>query len=450
MSVRQNNSKDMTVGPIWKNLYDLSAPMVVGIFAVMSISLVDTYFVGKLGTNPLAALSFTFPVVLTIMSLAIGVSAGAASIVSRAIGAKDIQRSRHLSTDSVLLSFLLVLVLTVIGYFTIKPLFFLMGARGEVLDMIVRYMEIWYISMPFLVIPMVINALIRAAGDSFWPSVTMIATAVINVTLTPAMINGWWFFPAMHIEGAAISTLIAYICGFIFAGIIIFVRANMLTLQKRSLAKTFASWKEISKIALPAAAGNALYPITTGIITAILATYGEEVVAAYGASTRIESFACIPMFALSAAIGPVAGQNWGADKNERVYEAQKKSYIACFIWSSFTFFVFLFLSGWVAEQFSSDALVQPYIKNYLLIISVTFWGYGFCIVAAGCFNAIGRPYTALVYYSLRCFVMCVPFCFVISLIFRDVEYIFYAIALANVLSGALIAYHALKQCKACP
>lgn len=448
MVKNKSNAGDMTEGPIWQKLLNLSAPMVFGIMAVMSISLVDTYYVGELGTKPLAALSFTFPVAFTIMSLAIGLSAGSASVVSRAIGSKNEEKTKSLSTDSIMLSFLVVLILSIIGYMTIRPLFSFMGADDEVLGMVERYMKIWYISMPFLVIPMVVNALIRAAGDAFWPSLIMILSALINVTLTPAMIHGWWGLPAWHIEGAAIATLIAHIFAFLFAGAIIIFKKRMITLNWRGIEKTYQSWLEITKIAMPAAAGNALYPLTTGIVTSIMAGYGDEAVAAYGSATRIEAFACIPMFALSSAIGPICGQNWGAGKKDRVFQAQKQSFITCLVWSIFLFILFLGIAPMLANQFTPNPNVSNFIEHYLLIVSATFWGYGVSIIAAGCYNGIGKPVRALAYYAIRCMMMYAPFCWIASIVSDDVVYMFYAIALANVLSGVLIAYDAMKRCKA--
>lgn len=445
MASKANNARDMTRGPVWQKLASLSGPMVLGILATMSISMVDTYFVGELGTEPLAALSFTFPVTFTILSLAIGLSAGSASVVSRTIGANNTEESKQISTDSIVLSFLTVLVLTVGGYFSIRPLFALIGAEGAVLEMIVRYMQIWFISMPFLVIPMVVNALIRAAGDAFWPSVIMIISSLVNITLTPAFINGWWGLPAMDIEGAAIATLIARILVFVMAGTLIIFKERMVTFKRRTISEIIESWQSIAKIAVPAAFGNAIYPLTTGVVTSILATYGNEAVAAYGAATRIEAFACIPMFALSSAIGPVCGQNWGAGNKDRVKTAQWQSYGACFAWSLLLFAAFVLFSDVIANQFSDDTKVAKFIGQYLSIVSITFWGYGVCIVAAGCFNAIGKPYTALCYYLLRCFVLYIPVCWVISIFYDDVSFIFVGIATANLISGSLIAFHGLRK-----
>ncbi len=440
-----DDRKDLTTGSVPLNLYRLSAPMTLGIAAVLSISLVDTYFVSKLGTQPLAALSFTFPVTLTITSLAIGLSAGAASVVSRSIGEKNKERTRRLSTDSLILSFLFVIPASILGYLLIRPLFSFIGASGEVLELIVRYMQIWYISMPFLVIPIVSNGLIRAAGDAFWPSLIMIGSASVNIALTPAFIFGWGFFPELHIEGAAVATLIARIFVFIFALCIIIFREKMVAFIIPPIKEIVSSWLEIIKIAVPAAAGNMFYPVCIGVATSLLSQYGDSSVAAFGAATRIESFACIIMLALSSAIGPFSGQNWGARKYDRIRKALKDSYLVCFVWSIFLFGAFWFLGDIIATQFSSDAETKEEIALYLHIISLTLAGYGISIIAAGCFNAIGHPYIGFVCYLVRCGLLYIPLVYVSTLFYNDVTYVLYAIAAANIISAVVIGYFSINN-----
>jgi putative MATE family efflux protein len=443
----QNDKRDLTQGSVWENLYKLAGPMVLGIIAVLSISIVDTYFVGKLGTKPLAALSFTFSVTMAIASLSIGLSAGAASIVSRAKGAKNKDKVCRSSTDSLLLSLLIVFIICIIGFFTIDPLFSLLGAKGETLHMVERYMRIWYISMPFLVIPMVANGLIRSLGDSFWPSVSMTLSAIINIGLTPLFIFGFGIIPAMNIEGAAIATAIARCLSFFFALHILGIREKMLTLKFPSISKIWESWKEIFRIGVPAALGNATNPIAIGIVTAIVATYGDEAVAAFGAATRIESFAAIVMLALSAAIGPMAGQNWGAGKRDRVVKAQKVSYKTCVVWSFVLAFFFFFTNDLIASLFTKDQEVKELISLYLLIVPISLWGYGITIVSAGCYNAINHPYIGLSMYLIRSAVFYVPLSWFAALIFNDVIFIFVAITIANIIAGGIVAFYALRKIK---
>lgn len=419
-------------------LIGLALPMMFGIIAVLSVSLVDTYFVGRLGTNPLAALSFTFPVTLAVSSLSIGLGAGAASVVSRAIGASDRDDAKALSTAALCLSVLIVIAISTLGYFTIRPLFSLLGAQGEVLDMIVRYMRIWYMTMPFLVVPMVANAIIRAVGDAFWPSLIMVGAAVVNIATTPAFIFGFGPVPALDIEGAAWGTFVARFTTLIFALYIIIKREKLVDFTLPPIRELMSSWWRVLKVAVPAALGNMTNPVGIAVVTAIIAGYSASTVAAFGVATRVESFACIPMLALSSAIGPMAGQNWGAEQKDRVVRALILSYGMCVIWAVVLTAVLWILGPSIAGIFASDATVADEAARYLKIVPMTLWGYGVVIIGAGAFNALGKSVTGFAFYLTRTALLYVPLSFIGSLLAGS-EAVYIGIALSNALAGATVA-----------
>lgn len=436
------SARDLTIGSLWKVIAVLTFPMIIGIMATMSVSMVDTYFVGKLGSNELAALSFTFPITITIASLAIGLGAGAAAVVSQAIGAKNEKEAKRLSTDSLLVATLIVVVISFIGLLTIEPLFMLLGARGEVLTMIERYMWIWYISMPFLVIPMVANAIIRAVGDAVWPSIIMIGAAVINIIVTPTLVFGWGFIPAYNIEGAAYGTLIARVFSLVLALYVAYYRKKMIVLFVPALSEIAQSCKKVLKVGIPAGVGSAVNPFGVTIVISVIATFGAETVAAFGVATRIETFACIPMFALSASIAPIVGQNWGANKKNRVLQAVRYCYLLCCVWSMFILLVLYFLAEPISQALASDAAIAKESASYLGIATVGLWGYGIVIVSAAAFNALGRPLSSLSYYLFRTVLLYVPLS-VIAGVYFDIKAVYYAIAAANVLSGLTIGWYTL-------
>ncbi len=438
-----SDSRNLTTGPVWARYLALAGPMVFGIIAVLSVSLVDTYFVGKLGTNPLAALSFTFPVTLTVTSLSIGLGAGAASVVSRAIGSGNRREAKRLSTDSLALALLIVGVVSCLGYFTIRPLFSLLGAEGEVLDMIGRYMRIWYISMPFLVMPMVANALIRSAGDAFWPSTIMIAAAFVNIATTPVLIFGWGPIPAYDIEGAALGTLVARFATLLFSMLIIIYREKLVTFRPPPLEELLSSWRRVVAIGVPAAAGNMVNPIGIAIVTAFLAGYGSETVAAFGVATRVESFSAIPMLALSSAIGPIAGQNWGASRKDRVVEALRLSLWVCLAWAAFLGIAFWFFGEPIASVFASEAAVAEEAALYLRIVPISLWGYGIVITAAALYNSVGKSGTGFGYYFTRSILLYVPLSWLASSLFGSRE-VYIAIAVSNAVAGVLVAVYAFR------
>lgn len=161
-----NKRARLTEGPVARTLVNLTIPMLLGLVGIAAFNLVDTYFVGQLGTAELAAMSFTFPVVMIVGSVAQGLGIGVSAVVSRAIGEKNEHRVKRLTTDGLLLSVLVVAGFVVLGLSTIDLVFRFLGATPEVLVLIEQYMRIWYLGVIAVVIPMVGNSAIRATGDT--------------------------------------------------------------------------------------------------------------------------------------------------------------------------------------------------------------------------------------------------------------------------------------------
>lgn len=412
--------------------------MIFGIIAVFSVSLVDTYFIAKLGVDALAAISFTFPVTLTVTSLSIGLSAGAASLISRTLGKGDKQDARVLAADALLLALVFVTILSVIGFFISETLFSFLGASGKILELLVGYMKIWFISMPFLTVPMVANGIIRATGDAFWPSLIMILAAILNIVFTPLFIFGWGIFPELHMEGAAWGTFVARVISLVFALYILINRKHLLSFSFRSFDKIKAAWKVIIKIGLPASLGNATNPIGLTVVTAIVASLGDHSVAAFGVATRLEAFVAIPMLALSSAIGPIAGQNWGAEKYHRVRSALIWCYCSCVIWALLSSIIFVFFAESLSAIFVKDEIISAQSSAYLKIVPFSLWGYGVVIVAAGAFNALGYSMVGLSFYLVRTAILYVPLSWLASLFFQ-IEGVFYAVAISNVVAGVVVS-----------
>lgn len=431
-------NRDLTEGPVGAHLVRLATPMVLGILAVISVSLADTYFLGQLGKDPLTAISFAFPVVLTISSLAIGLSAGASSVVSRTIGAGDLRDTRRVATDSLILAFLFVLVASVAGWLLARPLFALLGATGDVLDLIVAYMQIWFIGMPFLVVPMVASGLIRANGDSIAPSGIMVFAAIANFAADPLLIFGWGPIPAFGMEGAAWASLFARACTFVAALAIVIVRERLLTVDVPAMAELISSWRRVLSVGVPAAISNMINPLGITVVTAFLAGYSDEVVASFGVATRIESLVGIPLFALSAAIGPIAGQNWGGEATVRVWRALRQSYVFCGLWSGVGAALFLTLAPTLVAPFSDDPDICARAATYLRIVGWTLGGYGVIIVTSAVCNAIDRAVLGLLLTLLRSAVLYVPLVG-LAVMLGPPWMAFAGIAVANVLSGGVVA-----------
>ena len=430
--------RDLTSGPVRGHLARLGLPMVFGIVGVLSISLADAYFLGRVGTAEQAAISYAFPVVLTLQSLGIGLSAGASSVASRAIGSGDEGEAKRLATDSVVLAVLLIAVLTGAGLAVVRPLFAALGAEGEVLASVVRYMRVWFFGLPFLVVPMVANGLIRANGDSVAPSAIMVLAAVVNLALDPVFIFGWGPVPRLEVEGAAWASLVSRAITFVAAmGVLVF-RERLLTAARPAATELFASWRRVLAVGAPAALSTSVNPLAITAVTALLARYGDETVAAFGVATRIEALASVPMLALSAAIGPVAGQNWGKRQVGRTVTAMRTSFLFSCGWAVVVTGAFWAAAPLVAGWFTKDADVAAQVALYLRVVGLSLAGYGVVVTASAAFNATGRAVQGLGMTSLRSLLLYVPLAGVGVFAGGGLVWAFVGIAAANAASGALV------------
>ena len=190
----------LTHGSVGRHLVDMAVPVLFGIFTMMGQAFADMWFIGRVGDRELAALSFAFPILMIVTSVAIGLGAGTSSVVARAIGAHNHRRARRLATDSLILSFGITAAVSALGFFTIEPLFTLLGAPADMIPLIAGYMTILYAGVPFVVvgmIGMIGMSSMRATGDTRLPSMLMVIASVANVILDPILIFGVGPIPAM-------------------------------------------------------------------------------------------------------------------------------------------------------------------------------------------------------------------------------------------------------------
>lgn len=412
--------------------------MVVGVSSLLLLSTVDAWFIGRLGSAELAALSYTFPVIGLVMNLSIGLSIGVTAAVARAIGSGHEDRMRRLTTDALLLSLGLVAVTAVVGMLTIGPVFRLMRADDAQIALIREYMLIFYPSMALLVVPMIGNSALRAAGDSSTQAYTMVLAAVLNALLDPLLIFGWGPIPALGLAGAAWATVPSRAVAMVITFQVLFRRERMIALERVPLRQIGESWVEILRVGLPATATNIVPPVAAGMLTGLVAGYGAEAVAAYGAGTRVEMLALVVPMALTAAVSPLVGQNWGAGRLDRVAQTARLGERIGLGWGLVVWALLALGAEAVASQFAREpGVVQP-LASYLTYGAA---GMGFAAVtlsAASVFNAVGQPLRATALALVRTAVLALPLAWLGSTL-GGLRGLFLGIAAANVLTGVMSA-----------
>ncbi len=404
--------RDLTEGPIWKGLLALSGPMALGIAAVLSTGLIDAYFLAKIGPDALAAVGWIYPVTTAISSLSIGLSAGAGAIISQAVGRREsdddvTRRGLHALGIGLLLAALVAFAFWLLD----GPLLHLLGASPDVLDAALRYTPIWCIAFPFLVSMMLINSVFRAHGSGTMSALVMVFSAVVNVSTTPVLILGLGPVPEMGIAGAAMGTLIAMVSGSILA-FFLALRERILQPCSAPLQDLWRNLRSIVGVGAPAATSNAINPAGMALVTAAVGTVGAAYVGGFGAATRVESVLSVPLLALSSGIGPVVGQNWGAEKWDRARQAVRLCFGFCVIYGLAVALVLTFFAEAIASAFGANAESTAAAASYLRVVGWTIFGFGMLVTGNAALNAISKAGHSMTLSLARVLAIYVPLAWV--------------------------------------
>lgn len=433
------DKRDLTQGPVLGHLLRFVVPMSIGISASMAVGLIDAFWLGKLGTLPLAAVSFGFPVGFAIFSIAIGLGSGAVAAVSRVVATGDRERIRRLATDALLLGVTVIIAISIIGALSVRVFFGALGAEGELLDLIVVYMRIWFIGLVVMVAPMISASILRALGDAVLPSLIMILAALVNMALDPLLIFGIGPFPRLEVAGAALATVAANLVTFAIAASYVVFREKLIVFTPPPREVLLRHWREVARVGFPAAGSNMVNPVALTLIVAGLARFGPEAVAGFGVANRVEAFAIIPLFALSAAIGPMTGQNAGAGRFDRVHAAFRTAFMMCVGWALALALLLALANGVIAGAFSQNEATRAVSRAYLLITPITAWGYGFAMTGAAGFNGLSRPLPGLAMTVARSLGLYMPLAWIGGTLAGAPIGAFFGMAFANIMAGLVIA-----------
>ncbi|MGB3471919.1 MAG: MATE family efflux transporter [Erythrobacter sp.] len=399
----------LTTGPITGHLVSQTLPGIVGVAAIMSIGLVDAYFIGQLGSDALAAISFIFPIGVALSSLGVGVMVGINSMVSRALGEGDHAKAAKRANFGIAFAIVTGIVLSAALYLLIDPLFALMNAQEAVRPLIRTYMVPYALGFPLQLGIMGFSGVLRAQGEARKSSYVNISYAAANWILDPLLITGALGFAGYGIVGAAYATIIGWSVGVVFA--LLMIRRTDIPLDFSLLRNTSLVDPAVAilRVAGPAAFSNAINPIGLSILTAIIAAQGQDAVAGFGAAGRLQSFATVPLLALSGSIGAIVGQNWGAREFGRAREAAIWAGGFCIVWG-LAMAIVLFAAGeWFAGFFTDDPGVVAEFALYLNIAAWGYAGFGLLIVANGILNAVDKASFALGQSIARVFLVMLPF-----------------------------------------
>ena len=424
-----------TEGAIRDHVAKLSSVMILGFLAMTVGQLIEIFYIGKVGKAELAAVTFMFPISMSLNALTRGIGIGAATLIAQSMGAGDREQTAMTVTHCYILVLIFTIAVALVGQFGASYLFILLGASDQVLVLATHYAKIWLIGFPMMGLAMVSNGLIRSFGNPTFPGFIMTIAPVVQVIVGPFLIFGWAGLPMLGLEGAAWAFVLGAIAQLLLAAYWYFLRERLFRLSNgRFLASFNKSAVSILQVGIPAAASNMIQPLSMGVVTWLLAGFGTTVVAAFGVASRIESVVGMVVIGISTSVVPLVGQNWGARKFERVHEALNTCYAACLIWGLLAATIMWFGAGYFVNFVNDDPGLVDVAVTFLHIIPFSIGFMGLIVVSTHAFNALRRPMPALFLSVARLLIVYIPLALLGSHFFGYIG-VFAATAITNVLVG---------------
>jgi len=377
--------------PRSRAIWQVAGPAMASFFAVMLFSLVDAWWVGRLGAEPLAGVSGASFVFWALEAIGNMASTGMVALVAQYTGARRTDKARHLAGQGLLLALSLGVLMGWLTRLLQKDLVRLMGMSGRVASSGGSYLS--YISGGLFLIygSLALEAVFRGQGDTRTPFKIISVALLLNAILDPFFIFGIGPFPRLEAAGAALATVLARAIGLVAS--LIILRHRQFTIKLRSKSGDLIDWQtlgQIVRIGAPIAFSGMMFSISYMLLTRVISPYGSESLAALGLGHRLEGLFYFTALGFSVAAAALVGQNIGAG---RPREAEKSAWgtlgYACAITAVLSILYFMFAEGLI-RFFIDNAGVIGEGRRYLRIITIFEVFLAFEVVLEGAFSGSGH------------------------------------------------------------
>ena len=437
-------TEELGVLPISNLLIKQSIPAAIGIL-VMSINMiVDTIFVGKfVDSMAIGAITVVMPITFLIAAFGMSIGVGGASMISRALGAGNIEKAHHIFGNQIILTVLLSIIVVVTGMFFEEEVLILFGAKGKVLEFSKIYFKINLWGIPALATAMMLNNVIRAEGFPKISMIVLLIPAISNMVMNPIFILGF----DMGMAGAAFSTILAYFFCLAYCIRFFLGKKGQLKPQKKDLILKGDIVKEIAALGAVTMARQGSFSLVAIILNKSLVFYGDEIyLSVYGIIARVMMFALFPVLGITQGLLPIVGFNYGAGKLDRVKETLKKSILYGTLIAGTIFISILLFRETLTRLFTIQQDLLALTPEAMIIVFMATIVVPSQSVGAAYYQGIGKALPALVLTLLRQVLFFIPLMFILPPIY-GVKGIWYAFPLADVLSSIVTVIILLKSTK---
>ncbi|UJA32826.1 MATE family efflux transporter [Clostridium sporogenes] len=376
----------MEKGDIAKTLFKLGIPMVVSMLVTALYNVVDTYFVSNLGTQQSGAVSVSFPLSFYFSGVGLTFGVGAASYISRLLGAKESKKANQVASVAFYTAGIIGFVLMIIFLAFVEKILIFMGATETILPYALEYGYIFIVSMFFSTINVCSGNLVIAQGEAKVTLKAMIIGAILNMILDPIMIENM----NMGVKGAALATLVSQIITTIIYFQFFFGKKSYVKMKWKEFKPSFEIYGEIIKVGISMLLLQALTGFSMSLISRNASSYGDAAVSAMGIVLRIVTLGTNVIFGFMKGYQPFVGYNYGARNYERVKDITKSaikwSTAYCIIWMV----IVIFFSNSIMRVMINDPEVIRIGTRALKINTAMFFTFGFQFTYATLYLSMGK------------------------------------------------------------
>lgn len=423
-------------GNLLKIIITLSWPLMINNFIQTIYNLTDTYFVGKLPGNKIAAIQFVWPIIFFLMSFGIGISMAGTGLISQYLGANENENAKKISGQVLSFSFIFSSLIGLFGAIFAKDILIIMQATPNIIENATEFLSIIFLGMPTMFMMFAYRAIKQGEGDTFTPMILTGLSVGLNIVLDPLLMFGL----DLGIVGAAIATVLARAIFAAYGLYTLFKKNNDLQLHLHHLKIDLQYIKKLLQVGLPSSIGQSTAALGFAVLNSFILSYGEVTLAAFALGNRISSMIMMPAMGVGTAITTIVGQNLGANQIKRARQSVKTSIYLTTIISIIGGAFLLAISSWVVQQFTRSPEIIAQGTYYLRIITLTLPLMAYYQIFNGTFRGSGHTLFSMGIMIGRLWVLRIPMiAFANHFLHSNHEYIWYAMILSNLIS-VLIGY----------
>lgn len=393
---------DLINGPVGKNLFYLSLPVIVINLLQTAYNLADTFWLGQYSGDALTAITFAFPLVFFLISLGMGLAVAGSVLVAQFEGSNQKKKRDFAASQTITFSAIASTILGLFGYLFIGDIVGLLGAEGAVAASAAGYLQVISLGLFSMFGFLVFQSLMRGYGDTVTPMLLMFGTVALNVIIDPFFIFGWWILPELGVKGAAYATILSRTLALIVGILLLFSGRRGLKISLSKMFPDFQYLKKILTIGVPASIEGAGRSISVNAVTAVVGwSFIDPIVAGFGIGVRIFSMIFLPAAAVGRGVESMTGQNLGAGNYERAGETAKEGAKYSFlILTALGVITFIFAdsiaSVFIASGQENSALIAQTGSEFLRYVAFSFGFMGVLRSYNGSFRGAGKTITAAI------------------------------------------------------